>query len=309
MEKTKNNLSVFVILIFVFLSAVTVSCGDNKGKITSTEAVVTFVAGDVKVTYPGKSKAALHVNDVIVDGAVIETGSKSVATVQINKIGLVRVAENSVLNASQIFSPDKGTSLNLESGAVFSKIIKNKDIKYRVTTKTLVASVRGTEFLTVASDKGGKILVRNGVVAVSGSDLKKEEKITADTNALVDEAGSVKVVKQTRVENLVLEKYSLQPYIENVEKGDNSKINEKFREIEPKEIELQKKIEKTEMMELSPLDRLRKMGKPIVKLFVRDGSQLMGNIEKTTDKEIFLNTGESVITIPKGDIKRRIPVK
>ena len=70
------------------------------------------------------------------------------------------------------------------------------------------------------------------------------------------------------MENLVLEKYSLQPYIENVEKGDNSKINEKFREIEPKEIELQKKIEKTEMMDLSPLDRLRKMGKPIVKLFV-----------------------------------------
>jgi sRNA-binding regulator protein Hfq len=54
------------------------------------------------------------------------------------------------------------------------------------------------------------------------------------------------------------------------------------------------------------LDRLRKSGKPITKLYLKDGSEMIGVIEKSTENSVRLDTGESVIEIPKKDILRRM---
>jgi len=305
MKKTGFSL-IFVMGLSVMAFAL-FSCGDKGSE--SSKAVVTFVTGKATVSYGGSAKKPLKVREELAKGAVIKTSSKSLVTVQINTVGVVRIAENSTLKFDDLYSEKTGTALKLEGGEVFSKIIKNKNRKYKVYTNTLVASVRGTEFLTVAGRKGGKVLVRNGVVAVASDKGKAEEKVTADMNALVSGKGNVKVISQRRVEKLVLEKYSLHPYVKNAEKLSDKELADKFKVVEPREIEIDKKIEKAEVMELSPLDRLREMGKPLVKIYVKDGSQLMGAVEETTEKEIRLNTGESVISIPKSDIRRRIPVK
>jgi len=298
-----SSSSLFILMAIIAFS--TPSCKGKENPVPEN-AFVTFTAGDVQISYPNTENRPLQLKEAVKTGAVIVTGNKSCATLQILKTGLVRISENTVLRADQILSPGKGTVLNLKTGKAFSKILKNKGTRYSVYTRTCVAAVRGTEFMVIASPKGrSRIMVRNGVVAVSAKSGTTEKDVTADTSALVDITGDIRLVQQNSVEKLELEKYSLQPYIENVDKAGIQEIEAGFKEIEPAEQEVQKKIEKLKLLRLSPLDRLRKKGLSLVKLYVKDGSQLMGAIEKITPNEVYLNTGESVITIPKNEIRRR----
>ena len=303
----------FIPLVIITIS--TVSCKKEqpveKQPVPEVKtAIVTFVLGDVKVTNPGETARDLVAHDRIKAGSVIETGEKSIATLQINEVGSILINEKTRLLLDKILSPEKGTELELKSGSVFSRVVKKTGNQYSVRTMTMLAAVRGTEFLTVADEGKWHVLVKSGTVNVSTSSDPEGKPVIEKKKADVDRKGRIKIIFQDRIQELTLEKLAVKsPYIEEVEKKTVEDIKDIFKKLESDEKRIEQKIEKIKENMLSPLDRLRKQGRPLVELFLKDGSQIIGSIEKTEDGKLKLNTGESIIDIPKADIKRRIPVK
>jgi hypothetical protein len=308
----RNKLVILIMLFAVItLSIFAISCKKEAPQQAKPDptALVTFVLGNVTVTRPDGSSAALNVKDEIKTGAAIETGVKSFVNLQIADAGLIRVDEKSRLEMNDILSADNGTVLDLKTGTVFSRVIKKLDRKYRINTPTMIAAVRGTEFLTIATDKKGQVFVKEGIVNVSTSSDTEGKEIIERKRVVVNEKGDIKLAFQNRLQELTVEKYALNPYIENAEIKSAEEIEEIYKSIKPEEKKIDKKIEEVKIMMLTPLDRLRKAGKPLVELFLKDGSEIIGSIEKTTESNISLNTGESIIEIPKTDIKRRVSTK
>ena len=302
-------------VVFVAVTVLTVSCKKEQSVVQQPvpevkSAIVTFVLGDVKVSSQAEAARDLCVNDRIKPGSIIETGDKSIATLQINEVGSILINEKTMLIIDSILTPEKGTALDLKSGSVFSRIVKKTGNQYSVKTMTMLAAVRGTEFLTIADRDKWHVLVKAGTVNVS-TDIDPEGKpVIEKKKADVDKKGSIKIGFQNRIQELTLEKLAVKsPYIEEVEKKTAEDIKDVFKKLEPEEKKIEQKIEKLKEMMLSPLDRLRKQGRPLVELFLKDGIQIIGAIEKTGDGKLKLNTGESIIDIPKDDIRRRIPVK
>ncbi|TAL31033.1 MAG: hypothetical protein EPN93_18595 [Spirochaetes bacterium] len=277
-----------------------VQCSKSR----EARAVTTLVTGQVSVTYDGRKPIALNVGDEVRRGAVVTTEAMSSATIQLNEVGIVRIAENSRLELKSIIAENGATELKLESGAIFSRVLKRPGTEYRVQTPTLVASVRGTEFMVTSDWSRGGVFVREGTVAVSTPVDKTEKPVTVKKRAAVGSDGRAVVVPQVRVEELILEKHALQPYIENIETKKPAEIEKVFKKIEVEERAIDQKIED---IKLTALQKLKKQGKPLVRLFLRDGSQIIGSVEETTAAGLKLDTGESVIEIPKGDIRRRVP--
>ncbi len=277
------------------------SCGGGS---TPAKAVATTVVGKVTVAYPGTDPVALNAGDEVTAGAVITTDAASAATIQLSEVGIVRISENSRLQMKALIAANGATELSLESGSVFSRVIKKPGMEYRVQAPTLVASVRGTEFMVVAEGIYGGVLVREGTVAVATPADKTEQPVTVKKRAAVSAEGKVVVIPQHRFEELVLEKHALQPYIENLETKKPEEIQKVFKKVEIEERKIDNAIAE---LKLTAREKLKKEGKPLVKLFLKDGSQIVGSVEEVNEKELKLNTGEGVIDIPKGDIRRRVP--
>ena len=104
----------------------------------------------------------------------------------------------------------------------------------------------------------------------------------------------------------MLEKYALHPYIEDVETKSAEEIEKSFEKVNSEEKKINEEING---LQESLLDKLRRQGKPLVRLYLKDGSQLIGSIEESTAENVNLNTGENIITIPKAEIKRRVPTE
>ncbi len=305
-----TNFLKFIISFLVALLFIPLSCKKNESAEESLKtvqkAVVTFIAGNVKSISADGMSGPLKVKDVVKPGSTIETGNKSYATFQIKRIGVLHLTENSRLEMKEIFGGDESTVVNLKSGSVFSKIEKRTGIHYRVQTKTLVASVRGTQFLVQANPGFQKVLVREGSVAVAGKTTGKEKIVTKKMSALVDQNERISLSSQKRAEELVLEQYALHPFVKNVESKTTEEIEKEFEKVNS---EKEKINEERLGLQETLLDKLRKQGKPLVKLYLKDGSQLIGAVENTTADKVNLNTGENIISIPKSEIRRRIPAK
>ncbi len=316
MKKTGNTLLVLAVLAMVFSGWF---CGrdNDEDKTPPGEGIVTYVIGSVNITGGDGKSAPAQLLSRIGEKDIIRTGNKSSATVQLSGLGIVRILENSTASFGKILRKDGTTSVKLEQGRVFSKITRKGPVHYRVETPTITASVRGTEFLTIAGRTASSVWVRKGKVGITG-EVKKETLITADRTGNITKDRWVSVSRLDKIQQLQMEKLSLHPYVEEIEKKDEKQVKKSFAMVPARErvieekieqivVEIKEQKEKEEIMKLPPLDRLRREGKPLTRVFTKDGSQLVGTVEKLTDDSIILNTGEGEIEIPKNDIRRRVP--
>lgn len=110
-------------------------------------ATLTFSLGDVKVQrasslQTGQPGMTINTGDTVI------TGERSLAIIAFSRGSQVKLRHNTRLRiAGEMEAGKESPSLFLQSGSVFSKILKrNPGEGYRVHTNTVVASVRGTEF-------------------------------------------------------------------------------------------------------------------------------------------------------------------
>ena len=227
---------------------------------------------------------------------------------QISDTGVVRILENSVFSFNAI-KENGATELYLAKGSVFSKVIKiDKGNSYKVKTPLCIAAVRGTEFLSTYDRNNSEVQVLGGKVAVDLIDGNKE-KIAEENDGVRIDSKVLKLngYQLNRIQKAILEKYSQADYIDDLDRKTTDELKSIGEGVLKKEDILDETIKQRMIEEkTSPLDKLRGMGKPLTMLYLRDGSQIAGSIVSSNEREISLDTGEGVITIPTEEVKRRM---
>lgn len=110
-------------------------------------ATLSYSIGDVKVQRTsvretGRPGMTINTGDTVI------TGERSLAIISFSRGSMVKMRQNTRLKVTgEIEAGRESPALFLQSGSVFSKILKREPGEsYRIQTKTIVASVRGTEF-------------------------------------------------------------------------------------------------------------------------------------------------------------------
>ena len=126
---------IYILVLFVC----TPSFAGVVGKVAAIKGSASGIRG-------GKSME-WKINDQLHGGDVLYTGKDSLMLVFLNNGSTHKMGENSKLKLSGEGSP---TILEIISGSLFSlfKKKKRKGAQYKIKTKTMVAGVRGTQFVT-----------------------------------------------------------------------------------------------------------------------------------------------------------------
>ena len=162
-------------------------------------AVVIKSKGDVTITKAdGKKTGKIKTGAKLYDGDKIVTGVKGIVAITfLDDKSLVRIRPNSscTINAKK---EENSIAKNVfvEVGTIFNKITKQKS-KFKVSTPTSVASVKGTEYWTVQEFKGGTLFFcEDGIIEISndeGSALVK-----AGETGVVTSPKSKPLVRKTK---------------------------------------------------------------------------------------------------------------
>ncbi|MCP4135580.1 MAG: FecR domain-containing protein [bacterium] len=282
---------------------------------------IIFAIGDIKVKTGEKERTLVQAKDIININDTITTGKDSTVTIQVTDLGVVRVLADSTVSFSSLLSKTGGTGgaegeslteTTLSRGSLFSKILKKNTKSYRVKTPTCVASVRGTEFLTTFKNGSSKIELHKGSVGISVEEKDVPEKLVKENEAAqIGPEHKVRVSSIRPIRRLQLKKSSLHPYIENFKEKSDLEIAAIFEKVKEDEklIDLEIKKLADEWNNLSGLDKLRKQGKPITMLHLRDQTQIAGHVRGQDGTNLTLDTGDGVIKIPVIEIVRRFPIK
>ncbi|TGK13885.1 transcriptional regulator [Leptospira fletcheri] len=166
----------------------------RKAKEDLQGGVITFAKGSVKLfDKAGKEKASTP-DSFLMPEDRIETGKDSYADLQLTDGVVIRIKENTSLILKKIFIDSKNgelfTDLNMNKGKIFSKVSTKlgKTSQFNVTTPTVVASVRGTDFQVEDNGKSAHTLVSNGSVSVTDADDPTKQ-ATADAGEKVSSDG------------------------------------------------------------------------------------------------------------------------
>jgi hypothetical protein len=183
-------------IVWVIVAALAaVACKEEPKKKATHAAAVVFVVGkDAKiVTAQGEKPATKGV--VLYESDKVITGKKSQVDLVLPNNILMRLDQNTTLEMKELAVGEGGAQqdrLMLQRGTVFAKVAKlDTKSSFAIQTPTLVAGVRGTQFMTEADETGkGKVAVIEGKVAVESSTGKTEE-IGEGEQAEVSPTGSI----------------------------------------------------------------------------------------------------------------------
>jgi hypothetical protein len=144
-------------------------CCKKEAKV-EREGIVNFMNGTVTIIDGGK-KTPAKVGDTVKKGMKIETGERSFVDIFFDE-NAIKILENSVVEISELeLNMNEGsekTGLLVMKGKVFAKVARKlaKNDRFRVSTPTATAGVRGTEFLVAEADGKGLVACLKGTVEV-----------------------------------------------------------------------------------------------------------------------------------------------
>ncbi|MDA3900275.1 MAG: FecR family protein [Spirochaetes bacterium] len=268
--------------ISVLLAAVVLTSCNKKQSVTDYSEIedpptppsftVKFVIGEALIITPESESRAITGSTLGISDT-IKTKEKSTVDIAYETSGIIRVSENSTLTIKELIgSSSKETSLTLPEGKITVTLSKLKEGKFKVTTPTMVAAVRGTTFMVQTSDKASQLTVLNGTVEAAlspseagGSDIKVTtalgEKVTINTKdipKLVNKEKKLNAVKMKRAE-LVQAQTELKSIQDSNSELDTS-VKKELSVVSPNAIQLSiDKIDKTaEMKDTSDEDAKRR---------------------------------------------------
>ncbi|HOK42012.1 MAG TPA: FecR family protein [bacterium] len=161
--------NILLILLVISCFAIQILAEDMNAKII-------YLEGEVKIIKAGQEVKG-ELNLVVNTGDKIITGEKSVCDLEFAPFTYARVGENSELTIKEASGMTKKTvfgkkevkqiNLNLDKGAVLSKLKKIDAGYFKITTPVAVVGVRGTIFNTIHSSAGTNVNVFQGNVMVT----------------------------------------------------------------------------------------------------------------------------------------------
>lgn len=148
---------------------------------------ITFTTGKVEIERGGKwQKATLGAT--VNETEKLRTGNNGTAVVMLKTGAALKLKPETIIALSSV---DSRTTIELQSGSVFSKIDKKKaGESFEIRAQTTVAAVRGTEFFfsygKKAKDKADLWLcVNEGRVNVADSATQSEVNVNAGEGIIV----------------------------------------------------------------------------------------------------------------------------
>jgi hypothetical protein len=192
-----------IIVFAMLMAAVTgfISCKKDQPTTVNIEGLINFMAGDVKIVDGGKVSDA-KVGDTIKQGMTVKTGSRAVADIYFGD-SFIRILENSSVVMTELIRnvADNGenSEFYIENGKMFSRVTRKlvDGEKFRVSTPTSVAGVRGTEFIVSEENGKSNIACIDGVVVVKeqGSDDSTYKELEAGKEADVEKGKPISVTE------------------------------------------------------------------------------------------------------------------
>jgi hypothetical protein len=301
-----------ILIALTLLFTIRDKSGNQIALTDGIRAQAVFVAGDVSFSRKG---TPVHPGDAVAQNDLIRTGPISSVSIQIHGIGVVKVLENTEFSFESLGKNDM-TSIALAHGGIFSNVNKlSKNSIYQIKTPDTVARVRGTQFLVTADKTGSEVQVLDGKVSVEMNNTgTPEEKIISGGEGIIiaHDHHAGKQYQLNKVQTLILQKYSLYDYINKLDekKPDEMKTLHDGIIIREREIDTMiAKLTASADKKINPLDKLRRQGKPLTMLHLRDGSQIAGSVVSSTDDAIKIDTGDGIIDVPIKDILRRVMMR
>jgi len=228
------------------------------------EGIVTFLSGEAEVKHePEQNWLVLDVDDSVIGNDRVKTGQESFCEVQFTEFGIIRIQQGTEILLKSVFLKEEKNKVRvkLDKGNVLCKIDKlAKGEEFQVETGTVLAGVRGTEFM-VREIEGGKtvVAVNEGSVAVVPREIA--EKITAieadlktETAREVLKEATASEIMVTEQKELVIEPLQVEEAVKQFEDVAPA-IEKKIREIDRKAAAVE---EKEQVLEARPEERTAK---------------------------------------------------
>lgn len=318
----------YILAAILFITILSIGC---KPQQKAVPAHIIFTQGDVTILR-NDVNIPVVLGQVVGPNDIIATGTQSIAVVQIADKAVAHIGSNSKVAVNSLI--DTSTTLYLEKGEIISKVERlQKGQEYVIKTRSVVASVRGTQFLVKADEKIGKIAVNTGSVSVKPITETKEVQVTEVKETMV-EAGKeaivtveeetvakevpvaiqeisvkdkIKIETAAKVEVLPQEVLVKPEALEKVQ--DTIKQNvEKVQKIETltdDEIKQQIKKERIERLmqqKTRTLEEIKEACERIDVVRLYSGKQIQGAIISRGDSYKILTT-TGVIDVPKKDVR------
>jgi hypothetical protein len=160
--------------------------------ITKADAKITKIKGEVFVIRNGKSYQITKVGLTFNNGDTVITRRNGYCDIELFKLGVSQLRPNSRMVIGSIRSTGN-SSINITKGKslfILQKLSKKQ--KFKVSTPTIVAAVRGTSFLVDSKGESTKVAVLTGKVEVNN------DKKTVMVNAKESTIGNKYNVKKPK---------------------------------------------------------------------------------------------------------------
>ena len=227
-----SAMAIFLISSLMFIY----SCAPKS--VSNRTAIISFI-GSVEITRGAEAARPVVLGEELKQGDIIKTGTASFMVFNIGDTATARIQPDTLVTLSNI--TDKANiDISLMKGGVLNKVNKlAKGGSYKISTPTVVASVRGTVFSTYFEEGTNTVAVKNGNVEVAMKD-KKESVSLKDGNTAVIRDGIIERPID-EVENIVLENMTVLPAEINIE--DNAQSEQMNQQIIEKDKEINKQLE------------------------------------------------------------------
>ena len=276
-----------VSILLIFSILLWFSCGKQETQVSTEKllkAKVTFIKGSAYLLRENNAeKVKLKVGEILRPGDVIITGKNSVVHIIIQKRGVLKIRENSQIIVDKLYLAQKGedTGIRVISGKIVAGLQKlGKNDKFRITTSTAVAGVRGTSFLVeirATKKKAFPYFVEVGEkeevvtkIAVLTGKVELSDPNNPERKVLIEKLKRA-ILKGTDFENIVIEKITpieiseiqALKQMEEVKVVKLNLLKEELEEVEEevKDIEVKGKVKEKEEIK-APAVKLKETTKP-----------------------------------------------
>lgn len=203
-----KKISIFLIIF----SFITISAQDKNSELLT---VATFVVGDVTTNRSDKILKVTK-NFIFLTGDEIVT-KKGTVDIQFGPGTIIRVANNTKIKIARILEANQKQNVNLglTKGKIFSKVSSKMapGSSFEVTSPTMIAAVRGTEFLISeeldeSSEASTSPEIPEGVFVKEGEVAIQVTKVTSENDKVKEftaKAGEEVVVTTNGIKKQILE--------------------------------------------------------------------------------------------------------
>jgi hypothetical protein len=158
-------------ILALFALAVAITPLASRSQDTAPKSgSVTVSVGDVKVTPPGGTAAALAAGATVAVGSTITTGAGARAVIVMTPKSAIRIGENSTVVIEEVVesaTPPKVT-LDLKDGSL-GALLKpgaGAEMDFKIKTPSGIAAARGTYYAVVVENGKGFAQVKEGKVEI-----------------------------------------------------------------------------------------------------------------------------------------------